>query len=98
MNEKKTIELFTKKSGDFVSSNYICLNENDLVVDAVKRAVDQNKETILAQNKNDEIIGIVTLKDIFKKFVPKFGQEIKIKDIMTSPVIYVNMSDLLFMQ
>ena len=96
MNEKKTIELFTKKSGDFVSSNYICLNENDLVVDAVKRAVDQNKETILVQNKNDEIIGIVTLKDIFKKFVTKFGQEIKIKDIMTSPVIYVNMSDLLF--
>ena len=56
MNEKKTIELFTKKSGDFASSNYICLNENDLVVDAVKRAVDQNKETILAKIKMTRLL------------------------------------------
>src|SRR6056300_1461231 len=95
MKTKKTIELFTKKTSDYISSNYLCVNQNETVIDTVKKAVDQNKETII-NNEKCKIIGIVTLKDIFKKFVTNFSHETKIESIMSSPVIYVGGDDLLF--
>jgi len=96
MKTKKTIELFIKKTSDYISSNYLCVNQNETVIETVKKAVDQNKETILVNNEKCKIIGIVTLKDIFKKFVTEFSKETKIESIMTSPVIYVGGDDLLF--
>jgi CBS domain-containing protein len=96
MKTKKTVELFTKKTSDYVSSNYICIDQNETIVDSVKKAAEQNKETILVKNEKYKIVGIVTLKDIFKKFVTKIDRELKIQDIMSSPVIYVGGDDLLF--
>jgi CBS domain-containing protein len=96
MKTKKTIELFTKKTSDFLSQNYLCVDQNETVLECVKKAVDQNKETILVKNDKDKICGIVTLKDIFKKFVVNFDQNVKIESIMSSPVIYVGGEDLLF--
>ncbi|MCI5053339.1 MAG: DUF294 nucleotidyltransferase-like domain-containing protein [Pelagibacteraceae bacterium] len=96
MKTKKTIELFTKKISDFMTSDYICVDQDEVVLESIKKAVDQKKETILVQNEKRKIVGIVTLKDIFKKFVVKFDQGLKIQNIMSSPVIYVSGDDLLF--
>jgi len=96
MKTKKTIELFTKKVSDFMTSDYICVDQDEVVLESIKKAVDQKKETILVQNEKRKIVGIVTLKHIFKKFVVKFDQGLKIQNIMSSPVIYVGGDDLLF--
>ena len=60
MKTKKTVELFTKKTSDYVSSNYICIDQNETIIDSVKKAADQNKETILVKNEKYKIVGIIT--------------------------------------
>ena len=59
MKTKKTVELFTKKTSDYVSSNYICIDQNETIINSVKKAAEQNKETILVKNEKYKTYDIV---------------------------------------
>ena len=66
------------------------------VLEATKEMVSKNSSCVIVKNKNSE--GIVTERDIIKKVIApeKNPKDVKLKEVMTSPLIYVSEEDFLF--
>ncbi|QTD57715.1 CBS domain-containing protein [Parasphingorhabdus cellanae] len=61
---------------------------DDLVLDAVKRMADKNYGSIIAVDKSDHILGMMTERDIMKRLIAegRDPKKTKVGDIMTSSV------------
>ena len=89
------VELFTKKVKNYLSNDFINLDINNSIGDAIDKIQHLKKSTILV-TKNNKLAGIITEQDISRRIVFKSNCDEPIKNFMTSPVIFVYEEDLLF--
>jgi len=78
-----------------MSDDYIYLESDTSIVDAVKDLQTKKKSVILVK-KNNKLSGIITEQDIVRKVTFLSDPNKKLSDLMTSPVIFVYEDDLLF--
>ncbi|WP_461831285.1 putative nucleotidyltransferase substrate binding domain-containing protein [Aquifex sp.] len=71
------------------------VGEEETALHLAKKMVQENSGCVIVKGKQE---GIVTERDILKKVVAKEKNpsEVKAKDIMSSPIIYVSTEDFLF--
>ena len=94
-NRSNSVELFVKKISDYMSEDYLYVDVNTSIGDAIKDLQQQKKSVILVKQKN-KLLGIITEQDIVRKVTFLSEQSKKVSEIMTSPVIFVYEDDLLF--
>ncbi|MFZ9258719.1 MAG: cyclic nucleotide-binding/CBS domain-containing protein, partial [Candidatus Fonsibacter ubiquis] len=94
-NRSNSVELFTKKISDYMSDDYLYLNSNISIAEAIKKLQQQKKSVILVKKEN-KLFGIITEQDIVRKVTFLSEPNKKISEVMTSPVIFVYEDDLLF--
>lgn len=79
------------KVKDIMSENYIQLNKETLIYDAIKKMLEKNVFAIIVMEK-DSLAGIVTERDLTVKVIANqldIKKE-KLSKIMTSPVIFIS--------
>ncbi|MGB7882312.1 MAG: potassium transporter TrkG [Nitrososphaeraceae archaeon] len=76
----------------YIHGQFVMMDENSNVADAVKRMNKKNAETILVTNKEGKLSGIITDSDILDKVVMtgKDSDQIFVKNIMSYPVITIS--------
>ena len=94
-NRSNSVELFTKKISDYMSDDYLYLNSNISIAEAIKKLQQQKKSVILVKKEN-KLFGIITEQDIVRKVTFLSEPNKKISEVMTTPVIFVYEDDLLF--
>ena len=95
LQKSNTVELFTKKVGNFINNNFIYVDENLSLKEGIKLLQNNKKSTILLKN-HIGLSGIITEKDITRKFTFKIDGSQKLKEVMTKNVKFVYYDDLLF--
>ena len=95
LQKSNTVELFTKKVGNFINNNFIYVDENLSLKEGIKLLQNNKKSTILLKNHTG-LSGIITEKDIMRKFTFKIDGSQKLKEVMTKNVKFVYYDDLLF--
>ena len=95
LQKSNTVELFTKKVGNFINNNFIYIDENLSLKEGIKLLQNNRKSTILLKNHTG-LSGIITEKDIMRKFTFKIDGSQKLKEVMTKNVKFVYYDDLLF--
>lgn len=93
--ENNTVSLFSKKVKNFIRKDFLIVSSDEDASVAIKKASETNKYTILVC-ENKKIKGIITEKDIFKKYKLLNHRSPTVSDIMNSPVIFAREEDLLF--
>ena len=66
LQKSNTVELFTKKVGNFINNNFIYVDENLSLKEGIKLLQNNKKSTILLKNHTG-LSGIITEKDIMRK-------------------------------
>lgn len=76
----------------YIHGQFVMMDENSNVADAVKRMNKKNAETILVTNKEGKLSGIITDSDILDKVVMtgEDSDQIFVKNIMSYPVITIS--------
>lgn len=76
----------------YIHGQFVMMDENSNVADAVKRMNKKNAETILVTNKEEKLSGIITDSDILDKVVMtgEDSDQIFVKNIMSYPVITIS--------
>ena len=84
------------KVKDVMSSNYICLDENTIIIEAIKKMIEKNVFAIVVTEK-DSPVGIVTERDFTVKVLAMQldTKNEKIKKIMSSPITYISQDELI---
>jgi CBS domain-containing protein len=77
---------------EIMSKKIICICSNQSLLDAFKIYRD-NKVGSLIVIKNNQLVGIVTERDLIEKSIDKDLKSTLIKEIMTSSVITISMLD-----
>ena len=90
-----SVDLFTNKIMDFMSDDFILVENDCLVVDAIEELRKSKKSTIII-NKNKKVLGIITEKDILKRVAFKADLKTTVNQVMTADVKFVYEDDLLF--
>lgn len=76
----------------YIHGQFVMMDKNSNVADAVKRMNKKNAETILVTNKEGKLSGIITDSDILDKVVMtgEDSDQIFVKNIMSYPVITIS--------
>lgn len=84
-------------SNSNIKSNILFVPENEQISNVVRMMIDQNLSSVLIQDKNDYVIGIVTERDIVRKFTlldMTDKLERTINTIMNRPVLFADVNNI----
>jgi CBS domain-containing protein len=84
-------------SKEQIKSNVLFADENEIISDVVQGMCDQNVSSVLITDKEKKIIGIVTERDIVRKFTLLDMQDKldrQINTIMNRPVLFVDVKNI----
>ena len=90
-----SVDLFTNKVMDFMTDDYVLVDKEETVKNSIEKLRTEKKSTIVVEEK-EQVIGIITQKDILKRIAFTSNDSTKVSEVMTSPVKYVYEDDLLF--
>ncbi len=76
---------------DFLGKSYCAMDADKTILDAVK-CMDENKTGTVIVTEDGKPVGVITEKDIVYKVILREHNpsEIKLKDVMSSPIIKVS--------
>ena len=83
------VEPLERPLSSYINSQFVTVNENTSVAEAVKILQPKHVEIILVTSNDGKYVGIVTDSDILEKIVMK-GEDsdlVSVKSIMNSPII-----------
>lgn len=93
--DKDKVVLAKMKLRNYIDSNFIAFNENDMVADAIKKISSlQNRDIFPVLNSAGALKGVIvsqTISDII--FSDKQYDSITVKQIMTAPKALLNIND-----
>src|SRR6056300_816631 len=89
-----SVDLFTNKVMDFMTDDYVLVDKEETVKNSIEKLRTEKKSTIVVEEK-DQVIGIITQKDILKRIAFTSNDLTKVSEVMTSPVKFVYEDDLL---
>lgn len=86
------------KTSDFITSNIVFVEANQLISDVVKIMTEKNISSVLVANEHDEVVGILTERDIVQKFTlldvnDKLTRTVN--TIMSPGILYVKLDRLM---
>jgi CBS domain-containing protein len=90
-----SVDLFTNKVMDFMTDDYVLVDKEETVKNSIEKLRTEKKSTIVVEEK-EQVIGIITQKDILKRIAFTSNDSTKVGEVMTSPVKFVYEDDLLF--
>ena len=90
-----SVKLFTNRAKDYISDDFVIVNEDEKIEEALNKIQTQKKSAILVVNKK-KLSGIITEQDIVRRVLNQNYTNKIVKDYMTSPVEYIYDYDLLF--
>ncbi|SMF29939.1 CBS domain-containing protein [Pseudobacteriovorax antillogorgiicola] len=85
------------EASSIISPSVIIAHQSDAMEDLVNRMIDDQVSSVLVVNDHDEIVGIVTERDIVRKFtlISKADKlKAKVITVMTRPVSFVRVEHL----
>ena len=86
----------SKRAPHYINSNVSFVPQGMLIQDAVQEMIDKNISSILVEDEHDMVVGIVTERDIVRKFtLLDVGDKLTrtVGTIMTRPVEFVQVKD-----
>jgi CBS domain-containing protein len=86
----------SKRDPNYINSSVSFVNQDKLIQDAVQEMIDRGISSILVEDGNGLIVGIVTERDIVRKFTLLDLQDKltrTVSTIMTRPVSFVQVKD-----
>jgi CBS domain-containing protein len=97
MSEPQPSKESTQKTGQkLINSNVVFVNQDALIQDVVLEMIKNNISSVLVEEPNGQIVGIITERDIVRKFtLLDMGDKLTrtVSTIMTRPVAFVQLED-----
>jgi H+/Cl- antiporter ClcA/predicted transcriptional regulator len=90
LEQQNERELLEKMSvGEMMSDSYVTFTDNLSVLEAAQRIINQKCHTALVIDRQQQLIGVVTLNDIKRSLLelPEKLSQLQLKDICTSEIL-----------
>jgi len=79
-----------------MSQPLVTVNENEFVPVAASLMLDNEISSVIVSDKKNRMVGIVTKTDLVRFYMMKMTGRIKVKNIMSVPVVTVSPTNSIF--